>query len=304
MSKRKPIDQAEILIAGPARNIAAHINQELDALYEAMRDFKCIHGLVVESDSDDGTIQQLATLKLRLPNFDYISFGRLIKQIPMRTARLAYARNRIVTEVQNNPRYASVDFIAMADLDGINRHISAQSIAQCWEVAEEWDVITANQLHTYYDVWTLRHPDWSPVDCMVQMHKLEPILGESAAQNLAVQAKQVHLNANQGMIEVDSAFGGLGIYRRAAFLAGRYSGVNVAEQEESDHIAFHADLRKQGYRIYINSALINSASHLDPPPPPLAKKHTFWTIGVMRWLGRLLFGHKRFNKYLDLLKIN
>ena len=304
MANRKPIDQSEILIAGPARNIAAHINQELDGLYQAMRDFKCIHGLVVESDSDDGTTQQLAALKLRLPNFHYISFGRLIKQIPMRTARLAYARNRIVTEVQDNPRYAKVDFIAMADLDGINRHISAQSIAQCWEVAEDWDVITANQVNTYYDVWTLRHPDWSPVDCMAQMHKLVPILGETAAQNLAVQAKQVHLNTNQGMIEVDSAFGGLGIYRRAAFLAGRYSGVNGAEQEESDHIAFHADLRKQGYRIYINSALINSASHLDPPPPPIAKKHTFWAIAAIRWLGGLLFGHKRFNKYLDLLKIN
>ena len=304
MSKRKPINQAEILIAGPARNIAAYINQELEGLYQAMHNFKCIHGLVVESDSDDDTTQQLAALKLRLPNFNYISFGRLIKQIPMRTARLAYARNRIVTEVKDNPRYAKVDFIAMADLDGINRHISAQSIAQCWEVAEEWDVITANQANTYYDVWTLRHRDWSPVDCMVQMHKLEPILGESAAQNLAVQAKQVHLSTNQGMIEVDSAFGGLGIYRRAAFLAGRYSGVNTAEQEESDHIAFHADLRKQGYRIYINSALINSSHHLDPPPPPLAKKHTFFIIRAAQWLGRLLFGHKRFNKYLDLLKID
>ena len=190
MSKRKPINQAEILIAGPARNIAAYINQELEGLYQAMHNFKCIHGLVVESDSDDDTTQQLAALKLRLPNFNYISFGRLIKQIPMRTARLAYARNRIVTEVKDNPRYAKVDFIAMADLDGINRHISAQSIAQCWEVAEEWDVITANQANTYYDVWTLRHRDWRPVDGMVQMHKLEPILGESAAQNLAVQARE------------------------------------------------------------------------------------------------------------------
>ncbi len=304
MSKRKPINQAEILIAGPARNIAAYINQELEGLYQAMHNFKCIHGLVVESDSDDDTTQQLAALKLRLPNFNYISFGRLIKQIPMRTARLAYARNRIVTEVKDNPRYAKVDFIAMADLDGINRHISAQSIAQCWEVAEEWDVITANQANTYYDVWTLRHPDWSPGDCLVQMHKLEPIVGKLAAQNLAVQAKQVHLSTNQGMIEVDSAFGGLGIYRRAAFLAGRYSGVNAEEQEESDHIAFHADLRKQGYRIYINPALINSAHHLDPPPPPLAKKHTFLIIRAIQWLGRLLFGHRRFNKYLDLLKIN
>ena len=304
MSKRKPINQSEILIAGPARNIAAYINQELEGLYQAMHNFKCIHGLVVESDSDDDTTQQLAALKLRLPNFNYISFGRLIKQIPMRTARLAYARNRIVTEVKDNPRYAKVDFIAMADLDGINRHISAQSIAQCWEVAEEWDVITANQANTYYDAWTLRHPDWSPGDCLVQMHKLEPIVGNLAAQNLAVQAKQVHLSTNQGMIEVDSAFGGLGIYRRAAFLAGRYSSVNAEEQEESDHIAFHADLRKQGYRIYINPALINSAHHLDPPPPPLAKKHTFLIIRAIQWLGRLLFGHRRFNKYLDLLKIN
>jgi hypothetical protein len=63
-------------------------------------------------------------------------------------------------------------------------------------------------------------------------------------------------------------------------------------------------LRKQGYRIYINPALINSAHHLDPPPPPLAKKHTFLIIRAIQWLGRLLFGHRRFNKYLDLLKIN
>ena len=260
--------------------------------------------LVVESDSDDGTVQQLVALKGHLPNFNYISLGRLVDQIPMRTARLAYVRNCIIKEVQTNPQYAKIDFIAMADLDGINRHISADAITQCWDVTENWDVITANQANTYYDVWTLRHRDWSPVDCMVQMHKLEPILGESAAQNLAVQAKQVHLSTNQGMIEVDSAFGGLGIYRRAAFLAGRYSGVNTAEQEESDHIAFHADLRKQGYRIYINSALINSSHHLDPPPPPLAKKHTFFIIRAAQWLGRLLFGHKRFNKYLDLLKID
>ena len=303
-SIRKPIKDAEILITGPARNIAALIANEINGLYKAMRDFKCVHGLVVESDSDDGTVQQLVALKGHLPNFNYISLGRLVDQIPMRTARLAYVRNCIIKEVQTNPQYAKIDFIAMADLDGINRHISADAITQCWDVTENWDVITANQANTYYDVWTLRHRDWSPVDCMVQMHKLEPILGESAAQNLAVQAKQVHLSTNQGMIEVDSAFGGLGIYRRAAFLAGRYSGVNTAEQEESDHIAFHADLRKQGYRIYINSALINSSHHLDPPPPPLAKKHTFFIIRAAQWLGRLLFGHKRFNKYLDLLKID
>ena len=64
---------------------------------------------------------------------------------------------------------------------------------------------------------SLRHPIWSPDDCLVQRAKLETIIGKKAANNLAVKAKQVALDPTHGMIEVDSAFGGLGIYKRKAF---------------------------------------------------------------------------------------
>ena len=245
-------------------------------------------------------MSSLEDLKTHTPSFDYISLGHLAKKIPRRTERLALARNRILEEVRNNPTYATVDYVVMADLDGINRSITQEKIEACWELAEPWDVITAVQLDRYYDIWALRHPDWNPIDCFIQRSHLESVIGKEAANNLAVKAKQVVLPSS-GMIEVDSAFGGLGIYKRDALLAGRYIGVDDADNEACEHISFHADLRKASYRIFINCALVNSAHHIDPPPPP-PKGRTMAGIKLLQTLGLTVFGEERFHKYLDLLK--
>lgn len=299
----KPFSQSEILIAGPARNIGGMVRNDITALLSAATGFKKSYGLVVESDSTDNTINELEIIKKLHNNFNYISLGNLSKSMPKRTARLAFARNRILQEVKNNPDYANIDFIAMADLDGINRDITSEKIEQCWGLKEPWDVITANQPDCYYDIWTLRHPDWSPGDCLIQRSKLEIIIGKEAANNLAVKAKQLCLDPSIGLIEVDSAFGGLGIYKREAFLRGQYIGLDSRGKEISDHISFHQDLKIAGYRIYINCALVNSCHHIDLPPPP-PKARSMSTIAFIQRIGLALFGKDRFNKYLDLLKLS
>lgn len=299
----KPFSQSEILIAGPARNIGGMVRNDITALLSAATGFKKSYGLVVESDSTDNTINELEIIKKLHNNFNYISLGNLSKSMPKRTARLAFARNRILQEVKNNPDYANIDFIAMADLDGINRDITSEKIEQCWGLKEPWDVITANQPDCYYDIWTLRHPDWSPGDCLIQRSKLEIIIGKEAANNLAVKAKQLCLDPSIGLIEVDSAFGGLGIYKREAFLRGQYIGLDSCGKEISDHISFHQDLKIAGYRIYINCALVNSCHHIDLPPPP-PKARSMSTIAFIQRIGLALFGKDRFNKYLDLLKLS
>jgi hypothetical protein len=245
-------------------------------------------------------LSSLENLKKLIPSFDYISLGHLAKKMPRRTERLAFARNRILEELSNNPTYATVDYLVMADLDGINRSITREKIEACWELIESWDVITAVQSDRYYDIWALRHPDWNPIDCFTQRSRLELVIGKEAANNLAVKAKQVVL-PSLGMIEVDSAFGGLGIYKRDALLAGRYIGLDDAGNEACEHISFHTDLRKAGYRIFINCALVNSAHHIDPPPPP-PKGRTMAGIKLLQKLGLTVFGEERFHKYLDLLK--
>lgn len=297
---RKPFSQSEILIAGPARNNEITLAVEVSTLLNSVVGFKKAFCLVIESDSTDGTVDELERLKQSTPLFDFISLGHLAKKMSKRTERLAFARNRILEEVRSNPLYSDVDFIIMADLDGINRSITREKIEACWDLTEPWDVITAIQSERYYDIWALRHPDWSPIDCFTHRSRLEKVIGKDAANTLAVKAKQVVLPSH-GMIEVDSAFGGLAIYKREALLAGHYIGLDQSGNEACEHVSFHNDVRKAGYRIYINCALVNSAHHIDPPPP-LPKGRTMVGVKFLQKTGIALFGQERFHKYLDLLK--
>jgi hypothetical protein len=303
-SRRKPIAESKILLAGPVRNVASNIQNEVETLVSSLGNFKEILTFVVESDSSDDTVKKLEELSTQIPHFSFISAGELGKKYPRRTDRIALCRNLIVDEVSSNPRFSDVDYIAMADMDGMNSLVTPEKIAQCWEVDEPWDVITANQLGEYYDIWGLSHPYWNPMDCWEQKRHLENILGDVMASNIAVGSKQSPIDPRADLIEVDSAFGGLGIYTRKAFLAGRYAGTDdqAGGIDVADHIPFHRDLRQKGYRIYINPALINC----DKSPSgiiefaPLPKPRG--ALKLVKNVGILLFGKKRFNKYLQILQ--
>ena len=301
-SRRKPIETSNILLAGPVRNVANTIEREVQTLMASLGNFHETHCFVVESDSSDDTVKKLEELNQAVPHFSFVSMGQLSKQLPRRTDRIALCRNAIIDAVATNPAFAKIDYIAMADMDGMNSLVTPEKIAQCWSVPENWDVITANQLGPYYDIWALRHPQWSPNDCWQQKNALESVIGDRPAENLSVTAKQAVLDPRAGLIEVDSAFGGLAIYRRDAFLSGRYAGTDQGGGfDVADHIPFHAELRAKGYKIYINCALINCTQYPDAVEPKLPPKPR-GALKVIQRLGQAVFGKKRFNKYLDLMK--
>ena len=301
-ARHQPISESSILLAGPVRNVAATIEREVKTLMTSLANFKESACLVIESDSSDTTVEKLDQLTKTMPHFSYVSMGLLSQQYPKRTDRIALCRNAIIDAVAQNPAYAEIDYIAMADMDGMNHLVTSEKIVQCWTVDENWDVITANQLGPYYDIWALRHRDWCPTDCWQQKSALESVIGDRPAEHLAVTARQVTLDPRAGLIEVDSAFGGLAIYRREAFLAGRYAGTDrQGGFDVADHIPFHEDLRQKGYKIYINCALINCAQYPDAVEPPLPQAPK-GALKLVRRFGQMLFGKKRFNKYLDLMK--
>jgi hypothetical protein len=301
-SGRKSIADSQILLAGPVRNVAHTIQNEVETLVTSLGCFKEIHCFVVESDSSDDTVKKLEELQGVIKNFSFVSAGKLSEKYPRRTDRIALCRNLIIDAVANNHQFADIDFIAMADLDGMNGLVTPDKIIDCWEADESWDVVTANQQGPYYDIWALRHPEWCPVDCWQHKQSLEEVIGDRAAENLAVTARQPVLPPQLGFIEVDSAFGGLAIYKREAFLAGRYAGVDSAAGfDVADHVPFHEELRAKGYKIYINCALINCQQypHSEVIPLPLKPKGIF---KIIQKLGNSIFGKKRFNKYLDSMK--
>lgn len=247
---------SNILIVGLVRNGEKWIYQSLETLEKSFSSFSKIQWLIVESDSDDGTVMLLDDLAKQENNFRYIAAGLLRNIFPQRTARIAYCRNIYINELLKNPIYSTVEYVVIADLDGVNSSLSESAIESCW-LRDDWDVCTANQNKAYYDIWALRHPFWCPNDCWEQFSFLNKYINPDYSLISAVISKMIEIPKNSEWIEVDSAFGGLGIYRREAISDEVYIGLNNLGAEVCEHVSFHKELRAKGKKIFINPALIN-----------------------------------------------
>lgn len=255
---RKPLAEAKVLITGLTRDGEAHIGREIARLLDATKACREAHVLIIESDSKDGTMNKLAEMAATYPRFHFKSLGHLQATIPGRAERLAYCRNAYLQELRDDPLYADVDYVIVSDLDGMNEQFSAASLASCWQIEQVWGVLTANQNGHYYDIWALRHPDWSPDDCLHLMARLEPLFGHEVARDMAVYARQVRLPRDMPPIEVESAFGGLAVYTRQAMLSGGYEAYEPNGDEVCEHVPHHRKIRAAGYKIFINPRLINT----------------------------------------------
>ena len=249
---------ATVLVAGVARNCEAAIEGDIARIGSALRSCPEVHWHIVESDSTDSTVAKLQGLEATIPNFRFTSLGALRPHMPLRTERLAHSRNHYLNSLRTDPIYRNVDYVVVADLDGINDLIDEKAILSCW-LRDDWDVCTANQHGPYYDIWTLRHETWCPGDCWQERQFLiDHGVNPQKATRDAVFSRMITLQPDSPWLSVDSAFGGLAIYRRAALQYGQYVGLTPRGDEVSDHCALNAVLISKGYKIFINPSLINA----------------------------------------------
>jgi len=254
----RKISDSKVLIVGLVKDSASTIVQEILTISKAFKGFSKVSWLLVESDSKDNTVTELKKTSMRVENFNFITLGNLSDSLSKRTERIAHCRNWYLEEIRENSKYLDLDYVAVIDLDNMNDLLTDQAIQSCWDNSD-WDVCTANQLGPYYDIWALRHPVWSPNDCWDQCRFLERFgISHEQAKQAAVYAKQIVIPPASSWIEVDSAFGGLAIYKRAALNQGNYSGIGEVGEEVCDHIFLHKIIRSNGGRIFINPGLINT----------------------------------------------
>ena len=254
---RKPVSESRLVVVGAIRDGADSVQSSVRGIHRATQLFKEVQFFAVESDSSDTTIDVLEQLKAEIPNFRYIGMGTLAPAMPKRTHRLEVCRTRCQDEVRDNDAYAAADYVAVADLDGWNRSLTQEGIQSCWDSEIDWDVVATNQHGMYNDIWALRHSAWCPNDCWKEYWQLVPIFGPTIALRMAVRRRMHAPDPTASWIEVESAFGGFAIYKRDAYLSGRYVGLDETGEEICEHVTFHGDLRNRGCRIFINPALIN-----------------------------------------------
>jgi len=253
------LSEQRILVVGVARDCQKSVRGEVLRLFESLKSCRMLHWLVIESDSSDKTVDTLRDLEKEVPGFRFISLGSLRMQMQIRTQRIAHCRNAYLDELKSNPLYADIDYVVVADLDGVNNLATSGGFASCW-LRSDWDVCTANQRGPYYDIWALRHHLWSPNDCWQQYHFLLAMKAKrEAALWAAIYTKMITIDESNDWIEVDSAFGGLAVYRRRTLDGIRYAGVDEAGEPVCEHVSLNNKIRSSGYRIFINPKLINTA---------------------------------------------
>ena len=251
------IDNQSVRVVGLARNVDSTIKSEfarVDAILKQI--FSSIEYFIVESDSVDRTSSVLSELKYENRNFDFIALGKLEEKLPLRIERLSYCRNIYVRWLRETPASSRV---LVLDWDTRNTHLNSRSIRSALEELPNASGIFANQAGRYFDIYALRSHGWVDGDCLHEYWDLRKTLGAKKAKQKAIWSKMRKISPNHPILEVDSAFGGLGIYQSWVFIDCDYSKLSTNSSNESEHVFLHHQIRSKNGRLFIHPKLINFA---------------------------------------------
>lgn len=274
-----------IVFAGCARNVATNLEAvfaNILALSERCADAALV---CVCNDCDDDTPQELQRLAGGLNKARLLCVDGLAHTTPARTVRLAAARNALVSCIRHWSEVADFDTLIMLDMDEVNASpwplaAMEQALASLHDQPDTVGIF-ANQLHNHYDLWALREPTLCPGDIWEEAFDRAVVGGLSDTEvfEATVGRRRFCLPPEAAPLEVDSAFGGLGLYKLWAVLANAapYAGETfkvwgergdkLSRWQRCEHVSFHLGLRAQGGRLFIWPSLINGDGNRHQPDP-------------------------------------
>ena len=211
------------LVVGTVRNVAKTIFREVKNLNREFSKIGEFEYFLVESDSTDSTLQELVRTRSIHPEFDFISMGDLSNKEPDRISRLIVARNRYVEEIRNRSLRKKYDFVVVADFDKVNTDVKYKCLIKSIKLLNTYDAICANQKRRYYDLLALRHKYWCPENIFVTFEWYRTILPHTKARQAAIFSRMITIDSKLPPLEVDSAFGGLAIYKLEVFTRFDYT---------------------------------------------------------------------------------
>ena len=282
----------KVVFAGCARNCSDFLPKVLDNIKYYSLLFKDSYNIVVENGSTDKTKKILNQNKKKK---NFFLFQEDISNLPYRGQRLEKARNLIIETIKQNANLFNCDLFIMLDLDDMGTYrIEAKDIADSINFLfskEDIAAVFANQLGTYYDMWTLRDQKYCKNDFWVEVlqfliknknsnDKISKSNIEEVKKNI-IDKKTYSFEKNHPPIKVESAFGGFGIYKMKYVLQNnrKYEGTQIVDliskdqkklkvkYQKCEHVNFNQGFIDQNLELYILPNLINRDYEKNIFPP-------------------------------------
>jgi hypothetical protein len=260
---------SKILVVGTVSNVANTLNKNFKSINRALSDFKSVNYFLVESDSSDATLRELSILREQ-HNINYLSLGELSRIIPNRVERIRHCRNAYINHLREIAAEIEFNYVLVIDLDGIANKVSKKGIRSCFEKQQNWDVCFSNQFPYYYDIYALRAKGWNDSDPFKDIEVLKNSMQiskqdrlrywkeENSIRQKILYSKMRFIKPWHDWVAVESAFGGLGIYKTEIFLEFDYSCDFYSEANTCEHVTLHHKLFYNSKKMFINPRLITS----------------------------------------------
>ena len=283
-----------VVFAGCARNCEPFLKKTLDNIKSYSSLFKESFQVIVENGSKDNTRE---ILKKNQSDKDYYLFEDDLNKFPFRGLRLEKARNTFIQKIKSTSRLKKCDLLIVLDLDESgNYKINNQAILKSLNFLYSKKLIGAvfaNQLGTYYDMWTLRDKKYCKNDFWAEVlqnivKKINP--KENITNDILIEVEKNYIekktytfDENSSPILVESAFGGFGIYKMNYALKNQrlYEGTQLVDLifkdntkakvkfQKCEHVNFNLGLIDRNLELYILPYLING-EHLSVTFPSRA----------------------------------
>ena len=282
----------KVVFAGCARNCSNFLPKVLENIEFYSSFFSESYIVIVENGSTDRTKEILKDNKNKKNIF---LFEDDLNKLPYRGQRLEKARNLIIETIKKNKNLFSCDLFIMLDLDDIGTYrIEEKNILDSIKFLfskEEIGGVFANQLGTYYDMWTLRDKKYCKNDFWVEVlqflinnknskDKISKTNIEEVKKNI-IDKKTYSFEKNHPPIKVESAFGGFGIYKMKYVLKNnrKYEGTQIVDliskdqkrlkvkYQKCEHVNFNQGFIDQNLELYILPNLINRDYEKNIFPP-------------------------------------
>ena len=240
----RELHSLRLLVLATARNVEKEIDKfrrSTEAIIDLFHPSSRI--LVCESDSSDKTLEKLSAW----PRAQLYTYGNLSIVYPERTERIAFCRNKLL----NVSREIPADYLLMTDVDMFAGSIPSL-ISNFRYNRDKWAAMRASS-GVYYDIWALRTLSDSVLNYDVwhriwQINRENKYCGQSVTDQI-VGNHQRPIPVERGLIEVRSAFNGVGLYKANETNGCYYSGANST----CEHVPFHLCIREKNHgRIFIN----------------------------------------------------
>jgi hypothetical protein len=251
---------ASIIFAGCARDCAAHLPQVLANFERFAGTVEKACFIFAEDGSSDSTRDALSQWCGERPNAHILNIDGFDTRPNKPGERQAFLRNRILAFIKDRG-FADYDGFCIMDFGAANvPEIATAGFSAATEFLFSHRAnagVFAVSDPVYYDIDALHCEGWCEADWR-KAFRAAPISDKIDVFQAHVCDRQVPVERAHPPIYVNSAFGGLAVYRLSYALQATYAGLDQDGEETSEHVSFNADIKRLGGDLYIFPALRNS----------------------------------------------